>query len=146
MFPEEDLKWFGFTVRGSGCMTNSDGVDKSDYLYFPQTPVSPTSAPGTPTTSSQSSSTSSSASATTTAAGGSDTAPHWAQCGGNGWTGATTVCSCRLRTRLEFKMICAEMLTLFVLQCASPYTCVKVNDCKMMPRTLCFPLFKLTTF
>ncbi|KAL2278816.1 hypothetical protein FJTKL_14155 [Diaporthe vaccinii] len=79
VFPEEDLKWFGFT-----------------------TPVSPTSAPGTSTTTSQASATTSSASATTTAAGGSGTAPHWAQCGGNGWTGATA--------------------------CASPYTCVKVND------------------
>ncbi|KAG6354446.1 hypothetical protein INS49_004463 [Diaporthe citri] len=79
VFPEEDLKWFGFT-----------------------TPVSPTSAPGTPTTTSQASTTTSSASSTTTAAGGSGTAPHWAQCGGNGWTGATA--------------------------CASPYTCVKVND------------------
>ncbi|KAK2606576.1 hypothetical protein N8I77_005316 [Diaporthe amygdali] len=74
VFPEEDLKWFGFT-----------------------TPVSPTSAPGTPSTSTAS------ASATTTApSGGSGTAPQWAQCGGNGWTGATA--------------------------CASPYTCVKVND------------------
>lgn len=69
-----------------------DEMHKSNHINSLQTPVSPTSAPGTSTTTSQASATTSSASATTTAAGGPGTAPHWAQCGGNGWTGATAVC------------------------------------------------------
>lgn len=72
---------------------------RADNGHFRQTPVSPTSTPATPSTTIRTSTTTSSASATTTAAGGSGTAPHWAQCGGNGWTGATAVCSFFLSMR-----------------------------------------------
>lgn len=69
-----------------------------------------TSSSSTTTTTSKSTSTSSSSkttttsvTTTTTSSGSSGTgAAHWAQCGGNGWTGPTT--------------------------CVSPYTCTKQND------------------
>ncbi|KAK1977728.1 PHB depolymerase family esterase [Colletotrichum cereale] len=78
VFPEEDLKWFGFL-----------------------TPVSPSSSVTTPATTSRASttlaaSTTTTARATTTsAAGGSGpgTAPQWGQCGGIGWTGPITCAS-----------------------------------------------------
>jgi cellulose 1,4-beta-cellobiosidase len=54
-------------------------------------------------TSTKTSSTSSTSTTTTTSSGsGSTGAAHWAQCGGNGWTGPTT--------------------------CVSPYVCTKSND------------------
>ncbi|KAJ3540204.1 hypothetical protein NM208_g5158 [Fusarium decemcellulare] len=64
VFPEEDLKWFGFT-----------------------TPVTPSSTTG---------------STAPTNTGEPGNVPRWGQCGGANWTGPE--------------------------QCASPYTCVKVND------------------
>ncbi|KAF5026245.1 hypothetical protein F66182_1676 [Fusarium sp. NRRL 66182] len=74
VFPEEDLKWFGFV-----------------------NPVQP--SPTTIVTS---------AAPTNTA--GTGTAPRWSQCGGNNWSGPT--------------------------QCASPYSCVKVNDSSPPPSML----------
>ncbi|KAJ5297303.1 hypothetical protein PENANT_c005G02315 [Penicillium antarcticum] len=62
-----------------------------------------TTAKTTSTTTTKTTSTTTKATSTTTTAGSSTTgAAHFAQCGGNGWTGATT--------------------------CASPYTCQKQND------------------
>ncbi|KAI8624064.1 fungal cellulose binding domain-containing protein [Xylariaceae sp. FL1651] len=67
------MQWFGFT--GSSTTTTTG----------------PTSTPTTTTSA-----------ATTTTTGSSPGADHWAQCGGIGWTGATT--------------------------CVSPYTCQEIND------------------
>ncbi|KAF4775669.1 PHB depolymerase family esterase [Colletotrichum scovillei] len=73
VFPEEDLKWFGFV-----------------------TPVSSSAAATVPATTSRASTTlrtSTAAATTTTAAGGSGTAPQWGQCGGINWTGPTACAS-----------------------------------------------------
>ncbi|TDZ38052.1 putative acetylxylan esterase A [Colletotrichum spinosum] len=76
VFPEEDLKWFGFL-----------------------NPVTSSAAPVTPSTTSRASTTlrtsttSASSPATTTAAGGSGTSPQWGQCGGINWTGPTSCAS-----------------------------------------------------
>ncbi|KAL0940019.1 acetyl xylan esterase [Colletotrichum truncatum] len=87
VFPEEDLKWFGFLDAGIG-------------LIMTQNPVTPV----TTSTTLRTSTTSTARSTTTTAPGGSGTSPQWGQCGGINWTGP--------------------------FSCASPYTCVKINDCK----------------
>ncbi|KAK1687395.1 Alpha/Beta hydrolase protein [Colletotrichum godetiae] len=82
VFPEEDLKWFGFVVR----------FDGNKVL----TPVSSSAAATVPATTSRASTTlrtSTAAATTTTAAGGSGTAPQWGQCGGINWTGPTACAS-----------------------------------------------------
>ncbi|KAK2035559.1 PHB depolymerase family esterase [Colletotrichum zoysiae] len=74
VFPDEDLKWFGF-----------------------MTPVSPSSSATTSrasTTLAVSTTTTTTAGTTTTSAAvGPGTAPQWGQCGGIGWTGSTTCAS-----------------------------------------------------
>ncbi|KAI1739097.1 PHB depolymerase family esterase [Xylaria scruposa] len=78
IFGDADMEWFGFT--GSSTTTKTSG---------------PTST----LTTTKSTTTTKSATATPTSGSG---AAQYAQCGGIGWTGATT--------------------------CASPYTCKKLND------------------
>ncbi|KAF6816738.1 acetyl xylan esterase [Colletotrichum musicola] len=72
VFPEEDLKWFGFL-----------------------NPVTTTSSPGTPSTTLRTTTTrtSTAGSTTTTAPGGSGTSPQWGQCGGINWDGPTSCAS-----------------------------------------------------
>jgi cellulose 1,4-beta-cellobiosidase len=94
----------------SGKPTDVEVNDANSYVIYSNIKVGPigstyksdSSGSGT-TTTSKTTSTATKTTSTTTTAGSSTTgAAHFAQCGGSGWTGATT--------------------------CASPYTCQKQND------------------
>ncbi|KIO27858.1 carbohydrate-binding module family 1 protein [Tulasnella calospora MUT 4182] len=83
-----DLQWFGITAGGPSCVggtttTTTNGVTTTTNGVTTTTPT-----------------TSQTTTTTTTTSGGA-TAPHWGQCGGQGWTGPTV--------------------------CAAPYTCQYSN-------------------
>jgi cellulose 1,4-beta-cellobiosidase len=85
-----NIKWGPInSTFSAGTISNPGGGSSSTTKINTST----TSKAGTTTTSKP---------ATTSASGGGTGAAHWAQCGGQGWTGATT--------------------------CVSPYTCTKLND------------------
>ncbi|KAG6847235.1 hypothetical protein H0H93_009380, partial [Arthromyces matolae] len=86
----------GYESSGSSSITVSSGGASSGSTTTTTTKAT-TSTTSTSTTKASTSTTSTSASSSSTGA-----AAHWGQCGGIGWTGATT--------------------------CASPYTCTVVNS------------------
>ncbi|KAJ7106347.1 carbohydrate esterase family 1 and carbohydrate-binding module family 1 protein [Mycena epipterygia] len=89
----EDMKWFGF-IAGGAAPPPSTTVGST-------TTISSTTTIGTTTTSPTTTISTTTAPPTSTAPASGPAAGHWDQCGGIGWTGATT--------------------------CVAPFTCTTVN-------------------